>query len=836
MNYAAQRRWNNNYWAQKIPMAVWLNYFSEQYEFYNGHEVQIHQYLSTMQLTLMQSTNVQELQFYLEHEITNRKTTVQYLIDERMRALYSLKTPQDWDKSERLKTWFAMAYAHQTILSDDDLIQLARTLELEPATFLEASLVYGRESLCERLLTMTPLAKNSDPKDKAILSYGDCLHTATLYGHTNLVRRLKLSMGSQPYRTAFSHDSYQLIHLAMTQNHVALVEDYLADAEKLGCLQDMLNSSDYLLLQEAGKTSTTLFTRLLSISLQSSTHPSKPSRIAQMFGSNETIPPLIERLLKTDLLQHAFSTGQVETICYIIFLAKLHDPSHRIIQEALSKIDLKVAIRAGHLNSIELFIELIREYQPKAIGFTLEYVADAPNDKEGYEAFFYLLKHWKSLQKNKSLPPQLRWPWLFYNAIANEDVDAVQYLLELAEEYEFFNQLELFLEYALTSILSPKNKVIIQHLLQFVKKHPTLTKEVLNKKQTEVMTVLAYIDHSDIANIISTFLESQDCPMRQLLEADNFLLYLQATTVSAFDHLVMLGERYGINIALMLQSRTGEIFRSALGYGRIDLARRWLALAKQHGLDVGSIVRSMKEPLFSFEEEDRCSQTVELILSLYHEYSANNLIRQYVYTSRLLSIATSHGFTTSVQRLLEIPELFEEASGENDYIGYVRPFVLHKLTYLKQQLETNSSGYPFDLPPSESVDLYFFILDYLLTSRQSQFTNDIHFLLSLPAIQKIATREKNYNHPNHLLQTALRCNNKAAAKQLLQIPEVKLLAQKDKYYPDLRKKGKIRLEELGINAIEDRPSLTATQQAFFQTPPPPEKKPSWIRSHCCLLS
>jgi hypothetical protein len=87
----------------------------------------------------------------------------------------------------------------------------------------------------------------------------------------------------------------------------------------------------------------------------------------------------------------------------------------------------------------------------------------------------------------------------------------------------------------------------------------------------------------------------------------------------------------------------------------------------------------------------------------------------------------------------------------------------------------------FDITEKQATN-YFYIIRNLIRRNDEALSDDIRFLLEIPAVKALVHTDVTPGEENELLRLALSVENQNAAEILLTIPAVRALAQQNDYY------------------------------------------------------
>lgn len=156
------------------------------------------------------------------------------------------------------------------------------------------------------------------------------------------------------------------------------------------------------------------------------------------------------------------------------------------------------------------------------------------------------------------------------------------------------------------------------------------------------------------------------------------------------------------------------------------------------------------------------------------------------YLERLVEKCMRSNVSDAVRtRLLQVPAVFACAEKhDNEYSQQTYPFITDRLKDLHEQksaLEIQDTHAVFDVEANEA-QLLFYILRNLIRHNSPESQDEIRFLLSIPAVKRLAHTAVTPNEPNELLRFAMTTDNPEAAAILLTIPAVRALASEHNFY------------------------------------------------------
>lgn len=138
----------------------------------------------------------------------------------------------------------------------------------------------------------------------------------------------------------------------------------------------------------------------------------------------------------------------------------------------------------------------------------------------------------------------------------------------------------------------------------------------------------------------------------------------------------------------------------------------------------------------------------------------------------------------------------------------VMPHIKQRLFGLhREALNINANGV-FDLTDTEQVTICFYMLRHLIRLNDRSLDDELSFLLNIPTIKSLAHRTINEGPENELLRLAVITGNEQAASILLNLPDVRVLAERHNFYR-AEKSGQLNLQQL---AKDRESSMTALTQ------------------------
>ncbi len=154
--------------------------------------------------------------------------------------------------------------------------------------------------------------------------------------------------------------------------------------------------------------------------------------------------------------------------------------------------------------------------------------------------------------------------------------------------------------------------------------------------------------------------------------------------------------------------------------------------------------------------------------------------------NHLFQWATANNHPQVIKSALSIPAVFSLIDKYLDtYNKYIIPFVAEKLLDLKEaQLsfeEKNPNGV-FDIEDANESILSFNIIRNLIRRNDSSLFDDLQRLINIPSVNFLLHRAAKFQRDNELLCLALNIRNLDAARLLIAIPAVQVLAEENNYY------------------------------------------------------
>ncbi len=141
-----------------------------------------------------------------------------------------------------------------------------------------------------------------------------------------------------------------------------------------------------------------------------------------------------------------------------------------------------------------------------------------------------------------------------------------------------------------------------------------------------------------------------------------------------------------------------------------------------------------------------------------------------------------------IKDILHFPVVFAHAEYHvHEYQQHTGPFITEKLFVLQQARVQFEASYPnrvFDVEDAGEVRLYFYILRHLIRRNDATLLSEMRVLLNIPSVEAFLHHLATQFHENQLLRLALSIGNEEAARLLLMIPAVRILAEQNNYYQD----------------------------------------------------
>lgn len=256
----------------------------------------------------------------------------------------------------------------------------------------------------------------------------------------------------------------------------------------------------------------------------------------------------------------------------------------------------------------------------------------------------------------------------------------------------------------------------------------------------------------------------------------------------------------------MIRANNYEAFRLAAENGHLAVVNRLAILAPA---EVIPMIKADNYRAFGNAAENGCLAIINRLIAL-APTEVLSMVKSNNYGP--LQWAAEQGRHLVVYRLLSFAEVMAHAEiHEREYDSFVRPFIANTLSVLRSKrsaFEATHHRVPFDVLDDNTTKNYFYILRHLIRRNNSQFLDDIRFLLEIPAVRALAHTGK---EENELLRLALTIGNRAAAEILVMIPAVKTLAEAHDYY-SAEARGELNLKDLAKDAESSLHALSCSEQ------------------------
>ena len=178
--------------------------------------------------------------------------------------------------------------------------------------------------------------------------------------------------------------------------------------------------------------------------------------------------------------------------------------------------------------------------------------------------------------------------------------------------------------------------------------------------------------------------------------------------------------------------------------------------------------------------------------------------------------AANSGHLPTINRLMEFSSVFSHAEMHQQEYGaqYVQPFVQATLTRLREEKAAFEQAHPnevFDVASASDASLYFYMIRNLIRQNNANVLDDMRFLLNIPAVKALAHTAVTPNEPNELLRLALTLGNQASAEVLLNIPDIRALAEQNNYY-QAERRGNMDLRALAQDRESSMKALSTDEK------------------------
>ena len=202
-------------------------------------------------------------------------------------------------------------------------------------------------------------------------------------------------------------------------------------------------------------------------------------------------------------------------------------------------------------------------------------------------------------------------------------------------------------------------------------------------------------------------------------------------------------------------------------------------------------------------------------------------IMDYVTPEILNTILLEHGVSafrvflrdvnnSLAERLLHAPHILAYAESHlREYGAFVFLFIQKALLELQERTMALSLTGPntvFDEVDAEKTKLYFYMLRHLIRrNHEQQHLDEMRFLLDIPALRRIAHTDARGQESNELLRLALTLNEPEVAAILLNIPDIRVLAEANNYYRQ-EQRGQLDLAALAHDRESSMRALSRLEQ------------------------
>ncbi|KGP64107.1 hypothetical protein EP47_08160 [Legionella norrlandica] len=344
-------------------------------------------------------------------------------------------------------------------------------------------------------------------------------------------------------------------------------------------------------------------------------------------------------------------------------------------------------------------------------------------------------------------------------------------------------------------------------------------------------------------HIINRLIELAPDLVPDMLASDYFFAFHYAAMGGYLDVMNRLLELAPEKTDDMISALSYSAFRWAARYGHLDLVNRLVALAPNK---VDKMVAA--DDFFAFKHaaqqghlhiinrliELAPDQVINMIIAdRFHACHdaiawghipvlirlmelAPNEIAGWIDNNRDLVLTRASNHESMLYHMLNIPENFAYAELHEQCFWYdkIMPFIntyLEKWHNEQRELEQQSPNQLFNLDNPQEASLGFYMVRHLIRCNDISLSDEIHFLLDIPAIRHLAHQEMTPNRPNELLRLSLSVGNEDAANILLTIPAVYELAQTQQFYSEEQQAG-MDLRALATDRESSMNTLTQGEQ------------------------
>ncbi len=234
------------------------------------------------------------------------------------------------------------------------------------------------------------------------------------------------------------------------------------------------------------------------------------------------------------------------------------------------------------------------------------------------------------------------------------------------------------------------------------------------------------------------------------------------------------------------------VFHAAVIGGHVEVVKELLEYEKVNA----NMARSKNAPLYA-------------ALVYGHEEIVKELLSHQAVRDELefmskgaLTFAKNKFSVEIVNEFITHPAFFEEAERSTGFDGIIWDFIVERINVLPKEIGhflPKKSGEHYDVDLQQAT-LYFYMIRHLIRFSDTEYMQMvspaiIEHLLMIPAVRALAHQSVRKGPINELLLCAATIGNSAVAQCLLELPDVKAIAEKNNYYQD-RSRIKINLKEL----------------------------------------
>jgi hypothetical protein len=318
--------------------------------------------------------------------------------------------------------------------------------------------------------------------------------------------------------------------------------------------------------------------------------------------------------------------------------------------------------------------------------------------------------------------------------------------------------------------------------------------------------------------VILLYLESKITPglLPKMIAAKDFNVFRYVAQNGHLEVLRYLESKVTADIVQkMIKAKNFDAFKSAAEQGHLEVLRYLESKAPE------LLQNMIEEEAFYAYQYAAKNGHLEVLRYLESKVRPERL-QAMVATNQFsaLSGATQYKHHHVINHLLQFSAVFAYAEQHvSEYRdAYIAPLITETLENLHAQRHAFESALPnavFNLEDDDQSHFLFYVLRHLIRINNPEHRDEIQFLLDIPSVKSLAHTEVTPNMSNELLRLALSVGNQEAAALLLNIPEVRTLAEQNDFYR-AEQQGQLDLRRLAQDSESAMIALSQGEQQRLQ--------------------